>query len=100
MLEEYAELAELLSQQQYFFLAESYYRTENITAAASTFSQVTENNPFYHQSLYRLAEIHRQQGENDLALTFLKKIVETEENSRWKQYAERDLQYDLSKDRY
>jgi len=100
VLEEYAELAEPLSQQQYFFLAESYYRTENITAAASTFSQVTENNPFYHQSLYRLAEIHRQQGENDLALTFLKKIVETEENSRWKQYAERDLQYELTKDLY
>ena len=100
VLEEYAELVETLSQQQYFFLAESYYRTENLTDAKSIFSQVTEENPFYHQSLYRLAEIHRLQGENDLALTFLRKIVETEENSQWKQYAERDLQYDLAKDRY
>jgi len=68
--------------------------------AVAAFSEITENNPFYHQSLYRLAEIHRQQGEEALALTFLQKIVETEENSRWKQYAERDLQYNATKDKY
>jgi len=100
VLEGYADLSKTLTQQQYFFLAESYYRTDNLTAAVSTFAKVSEDNHFYHQSLYRLAEIHRQQGKDDLALTFLQKIVETEENSRWKQYAERDLQYNSTKDRF
>lgn len=100
VLENYSKIAETLTQQQFFFLAESYYQTDNLTAAVSAFSKITKINPFYHQSLYRLAEIHRQQGKDDLALTFLQKIVETEENTRWKQYAERDLQYNLAKDRY
>jgi len=100
VLEEYSNVTEELTQLQYYLLAESYYRTDNLTAAASTFAKVSEDNHFYHQSLYRLSEIHRQQGKNDLALTFLQKIVETEENSRWKQYAERDLQYNSTKDRF
>lgn len=100
VLEEYKNITENLTQQQYFFLAESYYQIKDFPSAASTFAQVTDENPFYHQSLYRLAEINRQQGKNDLALTFLQKIVETEENSLWKQYAERDLQYNSEKDRF
>lgn len=89
-----------LTQQQYFFLAESSYRTGNLGFAAETFSKINKDNTFYHQSLYRLAEINREQGNEEIALTFLQKIVETEENSRWKQYAERDLQYATQKDRY
>lgn len=100
VLEEYLDQTGALDQQQHFFLAESYYRTEEITAAATAFSHISKENIFYLQSLYRLAEIHRQQGKDKLALTFLRKIVETEGNSRWKQYAERDLQYDLSKSSY
>lgn len=100
VLDEYLQQTGSLSQQQYFFLAESYYRSGDLSAAGRVFPKITEDNIFYHQSLYRLAEIHRQQGKGDLALTFLRKIVETEEKSPWKQYAERDLQYELTKDLY
>ncbi|MFT5698042.1 MAG: hypothetical protein ACI8ZB_000896 [Desulforhopalus sp.] len=99
-LEEYLNHTQTLDQQQYFFLAESYYRTNDLTLSVDTFLKVSKENRFYQQSLYRLAEIHRQLGKGDLALSFLQKIVETEENTRWKQYAERDLQYESQKDRY
>ena len=100
VLEDYLNQTGTLNQQQYFFLAESKYRMGDFIGADNAFSQILEGNNFYHQSLYRRAEIHRQQGKEELALTFLRKIVETEENSMWKQYAERDLQYELAKDRY
>ena len=100
ILEEYLSHTDTLDQLQYYFLAESYYRTGDITAAAATFSRVSKDNMFYQQSLYRLAEINRGLGEDKLALSFLQKIVETEENSLWKQYAERDLQYESKKNRY
>jgi hypothetical protein len=94
------EINDVLTQQQFFFLAESSYQTGNLNYAAEVFNKITKDNPFYHQSLYRLAEINREQGNEEIALTFLQKIVETEENSKWKQYAERDLQYAKQKDRY
>lgn len=100
ILEEYLNHTGTLTQLHYYFLAESYYRTGDITAAAEAFSKVSKENMFYQQSLYRLAEINRRQGEDKLALSFLQKIVETEENSLWKQYAERDLQYESKKNRY
>lgn len=99
-LNEYQNHPTPLNQLQFYFLAESYFHTGDLPTAVETFYKISKNNPFYLQSLYRLAEIHRLQGKDDLALTFLQKIVETEGNSRWKQYAERDLQYESTKDRY
>jgi len=99
-LSQYQDLGELSSQQHYFFLAESLYQVDNYKDAAETFAKITKESRYYHQSLYRLADINRKFGKDKLALTFLEKIVETEENSRWKQYAERDLQFNLNKDRY
>lgn len=99
-LQEYKNLGLLQEQQHYYFFAESLYQTGKLEQAAENFSQISKDNPFYHQSLYRLADINRQLGNEKLALTFLEKIVETEENSRWKRYAERDLQFSKNKDLY
>ncbi|BHH83363.1 tetratricopeptide repeat protein [Desulforhopalus sp. 52FAK] len=99
-LEEYVELGKNISGQHQFFLAESLYQTKDLNAAADEFLKISKDNIFYHQSLYRLADINRLLGKEELALTFLEKIVETEENSLWKQYAERDLQYNVNKDKY
>ncbi len=99
-LEQYQNMAKLSEQQHYFFFAESLYQTGDLEQSADIFSEVTAENPFYHKSLYRLADINRQLGQDKLALTFLEKIVETEENSLWKQYAERDLQFSKNKDKY
>ncbi len=68
-------------------------RTGIFEEAEQAFIAVTKENDFYQQSLYRLAELARQKGNEKKALSFFEKIVETEKNSLWKQYAERELQF-------
>ncbi len=82
-----------LSAQEQYMYAESLYRTGLFTEAEQTFMVVTKGSEFYQQSLYRLSELARQNGNEKKALSFFKKIVETEKNSLWKQYAERELQF-------
>ncbi len=81
-----------LSQVEQFMYAESLCRTGLPEEAERAFLAVTKENDFYQQSLYRLAELARQQGNEKKALSFFEKLVETEKNSLWKQYAERELQ--------
>lgn len=84
---------EPLSQKEQFMLAESLFRTGSYEEAEGAFIAITEESDFFQQSLYRLAELARQQGNEKKALRFFEKLVETEKNSLWKQYAERDLQF-------
>jgi len=81
-----------LNNEETFMLAESLYRTEDFTAAKEEFTKVTPENPFYEQSLYRLAEIARKNSDENTALSFFRKIAEEGKNSIWKSYAERELQ--------
>ncbi len=82
-----------LSQQEQFMFAESLCRTGLRDEAEQAFMAITKENEFYQQSLYRLAELARQKGNEKKALSFFEKLVETEKNSLWKQYAERELQF-------
>lgn len=99
-LENYRNMGNSLTGQQTYLLAESYYKEKEFDLAEGEFAKVSEENNFYHQSLYRRAEYARMNGDEKKALTFLEKIVETEKNSKWKDYAERDLQYESKKNRY
>lgn len=72
---------------------ESLFRTEHFFQAEDMFLQVTRDNPFFNQSLYRLAELERRKGKEKNGLRFFRKIVETGRDDRWKQYAEKELQF-------
>ena len=72
---------------------ESLFRTEHFVQAKDMFLQVTRDNPFFNQSLYRLAELEKRKGKEKNSLRFFRKIVETGRNDRWKQYAEKELQF-------
>jgi hypothetical protein len=82
-----------LSQKEQFMYAESLYRTGEFEEAEKVFMAVTKESEFYQQSLYRLTELARQKGDEKKALSLFEKLVETENNSLWKQYAERELQF-------
>ncbi|MCP4343717.1 MAG: tetratricopeptide repeat protein [Desulfobulbaceae bacterium] len=82
-----------LSQKELYMYAESLFRIGIFAQAEPAFQAITKQNLFYEQSLYRLAEIARQKGDEQKALSFFEKIVETEKKSLWKKYAERELQF-------
>ncbi len=81
------------SRQQQFIYAESLYLTGRFTEAMEGFAKIDRTNEFYEQSLYRLAQFARNNGDEKKALTLFKKIVETGKDSHWKKYAERELRF-------
>lgn len=82
-----------LTQKEQFMYAESLFRTGLLEEAEQAFIAIAEESAFYEQCLYRLAETARQKGNEKKALSLFKKLVETEKNSLWRQYAERELQF-------
>jgi hypothetical protein len=82
-----------LTWQEQYMLAESLYRTDLFTEAEQAFMAISEESDFYQQSLYRLAELARLEKNEKKALSLFAKLVETEKNSLWKQYAERELHF-------
>jgi len=84
--------SDLSAIEQYMY-AESLYVTGNFDDSEQAFLKVGKENDFYEQSLYRLAELARKKGKEKKALSFFQKIVETEKNSLWKEFAERELQF-------
>jgi hypothetical protein len=82
-----------LSQKEQYMFAESLCRTGKRAEAERAFLAITEESRFYQPSLYRLAELARRSGNEKKALSLFKKLAETEKNSLWKQYAERELQF-------
>lgn len=98
----YTELAEQqeLSPQERFIFAESLYSTNQFAEAESSYEMITKNHPFYDQTLYRLAQLAKRKGEEKKAYDLFKTISEKGKNIRWKQYAERELQYQNLKDKY
>lgn len=92
----FADLAEsgsTLDANQQFMLAESYFQIKIFDKAQESFSQISDTNPFYHHSLYRLAQIAYEQNENEKALSILKKLAETEKGTKWQALAEQELQF-------
>ncbi len=94
------ELSDRLTEQEKFLLAENFYQLKQYSFMEQAYKDISEENPFYEQSLYRLAELARIRGDEKKVLSLLKKIVEKGKNSRWKKLAERELQYSRLKDIY
>lgn len=88
-----------LPQKEQFMLAECLFQTGAFTEAENEFQLVSAENSFYEQSLFRLATLERKKGNEENGLSFLKKIVEKGKSPRWKQFAERELQFKTASDR-
>ncbi|TKB25789.1 hypothetical protein FCL47_11820 [Desulfopila sp. IMCC35006] len=82
-----------LSDREQFMYAESLFKTGKFAEAESAFMGVSNQSDFYGQTLYRLAELAREQKNEEKALSFFRKLVETDKNSLWKQFAVRELQF-------
>ncbi len=93
VLKKLANIEKSLPQKEQFMLAESLFSTGSFDEAEKQFRLVTTESEFYDQSLFRLASLESQKGNEEKALSFLREIVEKGSNPRWKQYAERELQF-------
>ena len=93
VLKKLALLETPLPANEQFMLAESLFQTGAFNEAESIFQTITEEHPFYEQSLFRLAGLERKKGNEQNALSLFKKIVETGKSPQWKKYAERELQF-------
>lgn len=82
-----------LSQKEQFMYAESLYQIGIFDESEIAFKAIQEESDYYQQCLYRLTEIARRRGDEKKALSLFAKLVETEKNSLWKRYAERELQF-------
>ncbi len=92
-LEQLRSLQQTLNGHFQFLLAECYYKTGNYPMAKQLFTTITPKNNFYEQSLFRLAEIERKNGNEQKALSLFAKIVEKGKSLLWKKYARRELQF-------
>ena len=82
-----------LNETSLFFLAESLFQLKVFMEAKPLFQELSDDQLHGPQSLYRLAEIARAEGEEANALKIFEKIVEKEGDSLWKRYAEKELEY-------
>ncbi len=82
-----------LSQEEQIMYGESLFNTKHFEEAENIYMQITPKNPFFDQSLYRLAELQRRKGQEKNALRLFEKIVETGTSDLWKQYAQKELQF-------
>lgn len=78
---------------EHFLLAESYFNTKTYNKAEPLFLQLENDKQFGEQSLYRLAQIERDKGNMQNALKLFQKIVEKGNDTLWRKYAERELEY-------
>lgn len=93
VLKKLAVLQSPLPPKEQFMLAECLYQTSTFAEAESIFRTITEENPFYEQALFRLASLERKKGNEQMALSLFKKIVEIGKSSLWEKFAERELQF-------
>jgi len=82
-----------ISPEEQFMYGESLLKTEHFEEAENIYLKITPSNPFFDQSLYRLAELQRRKGQEKNALRLFEKIVETGTSELWKQYAQKELQF-------
>lgn len=99
VLEQLSKQIELTSKERFIF-AESLFETDKVDSAKKIYNTVFNTSPYYDQSLYRLAQIARKNGEEEEATRLFTQIIEKGKNERWVQYAERELQYGKLKDLY
>lgn len=87
------ENSQLLPQRERFILAECLYQTGQLEEAEKLFLTLESTDYHTEQALYRLAQIEQNRGNKEKSLKFYQKIVETEGDSLWKEYAERELEF-------
>jgi lipopolysaccharide biosynthesis regulator YciM len=75
-----------------FMLAESAYQTGDIKKSAELFTTVQQDSSHKDQSLFRLGQIARQNGDKESALKYFKQIVETGKNPLWQKLAKKELE--------
>jgi tetratricopeptide (TPR) repeat protein len=93
VLKKLAILQTPLPAKEQFMMAECLFQTGALVEAEAIFQTITEEHTFYEQSLFRLAGFERKKGNEQMALSLFRKIVETGKSPRWKKYAERELQF-------
>lgn len=93
LFEKMRELSLSLTVLEQFMLAESLYQLGAYQQAEGVFAGLAGDHPFYDQSTFRRAEIARIEGNREMALSLLQKIVETGKSTSWRELAERELRY-------
>jgi len=76
-----------------FRLAESRYQLKDYFGAAALFTTMIDNVVLGQQALFRLAQIERNQGNEENALKIFRKIVDKGTDELWKRYAQEEIQY-------
>ncbi|SHO50702.1 Tetratricopeptide repeat-containing protein [Desulfopila aestuarii DSM 18488] len=76
-----------------FRLAESKYQLADYPGAATLFTALVDSKTIGQQSLFRLAQIERKQGNEENALKLFRKIVDKGTDDLWKQYAQKEIEY-------
>ncbi len=89
-----------LPQDSLFILAESYYELGRYDKAADTYQNISEDNPFFDQTLFRLANIEEKNGREENALKLFQKIVEKGKSPLWQRLAQQELDLKKSADRF
>ena len=74
-----------------FILAESLFLQGQTAEAEPLYFESRKTDRFSGQSLYRLAEIARQKGDEKHALELYEDITSSKEDTLWKKFAEREL---------
>jgi hypothetical protein len=92
LLEELANQPETFSEAQVYMRAESLFQLERYPESAELFQQSRSMDGYQGQSVYRLSQIARSQGNQEQALNLLKELAETTDDSLWQQLARKELQ--------
>ncbi len=87
-----------LSADSLFILGESFYQRDALDRASQLFQQLKNQDKFFDQVHFRLAEIARENGQIENSLNFFREIVEKGYDPLWKKLAEKELSlHDIDK---
>lgn len=76
-----------------YMCAESKFRLGDYEGASSLFPLLADSTVFEDQATYRMAELARHRGLEENALKLFERIVEKGNDSLWRKYAEKELEY-------
>jgi hypothetical protein len=82
-----------LSENLTFILAESLFLLGNSPEAEPLYMESKKVDRYSGQSLYRLAEIARENGNERQALSLYADITTSGNDTLWKKFAERELRF-------
>ena len=74
-------------------LAESLYQLGFYDKAEKLYADIPGNSIHHDQSLYRLAELAKNKGDNKASLKLYRKLVETGTSPLWIKMAEKELEF-------